>query len=416
MPRLISFLRFATVVLLLGVVVGVLGMLLGFVLHGAEYLAFGFSAQSHHGGYLEAIRAATPARHVLALFSCGVIGGVGWYLLNRYGRPQAPLKEAVNADRPDMPGIETVTNALLQIVTIGIGSPLGKEGAPRAVGALVANRTCDWLRLNHDDTRLLMAACAGGGFAAIYNIPVAGALFALEVLLQGAKLRWIAVAFAISSISAVTARIGLGNVHQYTIAIPMDFGWDMFVWAILTGPLFALGARLFVGITDDARAKAPRRFPVIVFNVINFTILGTALIFMPELAGNGRIAAQLSFVGEIAPLFALVLLAGKVAFEWGSLRAGAQGGLLTPSFANGALMATILGTGWLYFYSDNAPGAFAIIGASTFLGIARKMPVTAIVLLLEMSQADLKLAAPMTVCMASALLAQYGWTRYRQRT
>lgn len=59
-----------------------------------------------------------------------------------------------------MPGIETVANALLQIVTIGIGSPLGKEGAPRMVGALVANRVGNWFRLDHEDTRLLMAACA----------------------------------------------------------------------------------------------------------------------------------------------------------------------------------------------------------------------------------------------------------------
>lgn len=413
MSNLFRFIRFAFIVVLLGIAVGLLGMLLGFVLHGAEYLAFGLSPGSH-GSYLEAIRASTPERRVLALFFCGVLGGVGWFLLNRYGRPQASLKEAVNAEKPNMPGMETVTNALLQIVTIGIGSPLGKEGAPRAIGALVANRTSDWLRLNPDETRLLMAACAGGGFAAIYNIPIAGALFALEALLQGARLRWIVVAFAVSFISAITARLGLGNVHQYTIASATGFGWDMFVWALLTGPVFAAGALLFRRITDDARAKAPRQFWLIVCNILNFTILGFLLIFLPELAGNGRIAAQMSFDGQILPLFALVLLTGKVLVEWGSLRSGAQGGLLTPSLANGALLAIILGSGWLYFFPDNAPGAFALIGAATFLGIARKMPVTAIVLLLEMAQADLTLGAPMVVCMTSALLAQYIWTRYRQ--
>lgn len=415
MSSLSRFLRFALVVVLLGVAAGIVGMLLGFILHGTEYLAFGFSQGSPHETYLEAIRASTPMRRVLALLFCGVLGGIGWFLLNRYGRPLCPLKETINADKPDMPGIETVANALLQIVTIGIGSPLGKEGTPRAIGALVANRVCHWLRLNHDDTRLLMAACAGGGFAAIYNIPVAGAFFALEVLLQGARLRWIIVAFTISVISAFTARVGLGDVHQYTLATPLDFGWDIFLWALVTGPVFALCALSFSGITDDARAKAPRQYWLIVLNIVNFTIMGCLLIFLPELAGNGRIASQMSFTGHIVPLFALILLTGKVLVEWGSLRAGAQGGLLTPSIANGALLAIILGSGWLYFFPFGSLGTFAFIGASTFLGISRKMPVTAVILLLEMSQASLKLAAPMAVCMASAMLAQTFWMRYRQR-
>lgn len=415
MSSLPKYLRFALIVLVLGVVAGLLGMLLGFVLFETQSLAFGYNSGPDHENYLEAIQAASPARRVTALVVCGLIGGVGWFLLSRYGRKTVSLKQAVNAEKPDMPGIETVSNALLQIVTIGIGSPLGKEGAPRMIGALVANRASNWFRLNHEDTRLLMAACAGGGFAAIYNIPFAGALFALEVLLQGARFRWVVVTFSISFISALTARWGLGNVHQYTIASPLDFGWDLFLWALLAGPLLAGGAVFFMKITDKARAKAPRQFQIILFNILNFTILGILMIFLPELAGNGRIAAQLGFTGQITVLFAAVLLAGKVLVEWGSLRAGAQGGLLTPSLANGALLAIISAGAWSHFFPHNAPGTFAIVGAATFLGIARKMPVTAIVLLLEMTQVDLKLAAPMIVCMGSAKLSQYLWAHYRRR-
>ena len=415
MTSLPKFLRFALIVLLLGVVAGLIGMLLGYVLFETQSLAFGYSAGPDHENYLEAIQATSPLRRVIALVVCGLIGGIGWFLLARYGKKTVSLKQAVNAEKPHMPGIETVANALLQIVTIGIGSPLGKEGAPRMVGALVANRVGNWFRLDHEDTRLLMAACAGDGFAAIYNIPVAGALFALEVLLMGARLRWIVVSFSISVIAAFTARWGLGNVHQYTIVSPLNFGWDLLLWALATGPLFACSALIFIRITDEARAKAPTQYKIIVFNMFNFTILGILMIFLPELAGNGRIAAQLGFTGQMTVIFATVLLAGKVLVEWGSLRAGAQGGLLTPSLANGALLAIITAGAWSHFFPDNALGAFAIVGASTFLGIARKMPITAIVLLLEMTQVDLKLAVPMVVCMGSAKLTETLWTRYRVR-
>lgn len=88
---------------------------------------------------------------------------------------------------------------------------------------------------------------------------------------------------------------------------------------------------------------------------------------------------------------------------------------MTPSLANGALLAIITAGAWSHFFPDNALGAFAIVGASTFLGIARKMPITAIVLLLEMTQVDLKLAVPMVVCMGSAKLTEMLWTRYRVR-
>ena len=415
MSSLPKFLRFTLIVLLLGIVAGIIGMLLGYVLFETQSLAFGSSAGPDHENYLEAILAASPLRRVMALVVCGLIGGIGWFLLGRYGRKTLPLKEAVNAEKPHMPGIETVANALLQIVTIGIGSPLGKEGAPRMVGALVANRASNRFSLSHDDTRLLMAACAGGAFAAIYNIPVAGALFALEVLLQGARLRWIAVSFSISVIAAFTARWGLGNVHQYTIALPLNFSPDLLLWALASGPLFACSALVFMRMTDEARAKAPRQYAIILFNVLNFTILGILMIFLPELAGNGRIAAQLGFTGQMTVAFAAILLAGKVLVEWGSLRAGAQGGLLTPSLANGALLAIITAGAWSHFFPGTAVGAFAIVGASTFLGIARNMPLTAIVLVLEMTQVDLKFIIPMAVCMGSAKLTEILWKRYRVR-
>lgn len=154
MTSLPKFLRFALIVLLLGVVAGLIGMLLGYVLFETQSLAFGYSAGPDHENYLEAIQATSPLRRVIALVVCGLIGGIGWFLLARYGKKTVSLKQAVNAEKPHMPGIETVANALLQIVTIGIGSPLGKEGAPRMVGALVANRVGNWFRLDHEDTRL----------------------------------------------------------------------------------------------------------------------------------------------------------------------------------------------------------------------------------------------------------------------
>jgi H+/Cl- antiporter ClcA len=85
--------------------------------------------------------------------------------------------------------------------------------------------------------------------------------------------------------------------------------------------------------------------------------------------------------GLAALLFALKALAVTATF-----RAGAGGGLLTPSLALGALLATVLGALWSLVWPDAPPGAFAVVGAAAFLATAQKMPITATVLALEFTR------------------------------
>ena len=109
MSSLPKLLRFTLIVLLLGIVAGMIGMLLGYVLFETQSLAFGYSAGPDHENFLEAIQASSPLRRVTALVVCGLIGGIGWFLLARYGRKTVSLKQAVNAEKPDMPGVETAS-------------------------------------------------------------------------------------------------------------------------------------------------------------------------------------------------------------------------------------------------------------------------------------------------------------------
>ncbi|MGZ2506036.1 H+/Cl- antiporter ClcA [Rhizobium beringeri] len=82
-----------------------------------------------------------------------------------------------------MPFLETITHSLLQMVTVALGSPLGGEVAPREWGALTAQRIAELAKQSPDDARVLIACGAGGGLAAVYDVPAAGAVFVMEVLL-----------------------------------------------------------------------------------------------------------------------------------------------------------------------------------------------------------------------------------------
>ncbi len=137
-----------------------------------------------------------------------------------------------------MPAGTTTIHALLQIVTVALGSPLGREVAPREMGALGAGMVARKLRLLEDETRTLIACGAGAGLAAVYNVPLAGALFSLEVMLLSFSWEKTLAAMMTSAIAARTATLGLGDESQYhfvSSALPHTFLW----WAILAGRFLA---------------------------------------------------------------------------------------------------------------------------------------------------------------------------------
>jgi H+/Cl- antiporter ClcA len=122
-------------------------------------------------------------RRVSALLICGAIAGIGRWLMYRFCAPLVSIKKTVGASAPRMPGIATTAHALLQIITVALGSPLGREVAPREIGAVLAGWLAAKGGLGPADARIMVACGAGAGLAAVYNVPLGGALFTLEALL-----------------------------------------------------------------------------------------------------------------------------------------------------------------------------------------------------------------------------------------
>ncbi|WP_226993779.1 chloride channel protein [Burkholderia plantarii] len=398
--------RFAIVTLLTGVGAGIGGMLLALLLHAIQHLAYGYSLAHVISGqtFLDGVSHAAPARRVAVMAGCGLVAGFGWWAVYRYGKPLVSIKRAVQAADPRMPVASTLAHALLQIVTVALGSPLGREVAPREIGALWAGWIAHRAGLPAADQRLMVACGAGAGLAAVYNVPLGGAVFVLEVLLGTFGWRAAVPALVTSSIAAVVAWIGLGNEHQYTVA-PLAIDASLVVWATVCGPLFGLAACGFARLTTAARANAPRGWRLPLLSVLNFTIIGGLSIALPALLGNGKGPASLGFDSALTVGMAATLLVLKVAIEWGSLRAGAEGGLLTPGLANGALLAIVLGGAWQLLWPGTAPGAFAIVGAAAFLAASMQMPLTAIVLIAEFTRVGHDFLIPMLIAVGGSIAA-----------
>jgi len=301
-----------------------------------------------------------------------------------------------------MPVVSTLVHASLQIATVALGSPLGREVAPREIGALIAGRLAHRAGLTKDVCRLLVACGAGAGLAAVYNVPLGGTVFVLEVLLATFAPRALLAALVTSTVAAVVAWSGLGNEQQYVV--PSFVTNSSLLWAAVCGPLFGLAAWGFVKLTTAARAHAQRGMRLVVLSVLNYSVIGLLVIALPQLAGNGKGAAALSFAGSLGIGLAAALLVLKVAIEVSSLRAGAEGGLLTPGLTNGVLLAVVLGGVWNHAVSGVAPGACALIGAGAFLAASMQMPLTAVVLILEFTHADQSLLFPLLLAVAGSVL------------
>jgi H+/Cl- antiporter ClcA len=202
----------------IGVGSGLGGMALALLLRLVQHIAYGHGLHTTVGrvSFLQEVTAASDLRRFLALCSCGAVAGIGWWLLYRFGAPLVSIRQAVRKGER-MPFWPTLIHAILQIVTVGLGSPLGREVAPRELGAALATKLCARANLTPEFSRIMIACGAGAGLAAVYNVPLGATLFTLEVLLGTFSLPASVAALATCVIATLVAWLGLGNGLQYSV-------------------------------------------------------------------------------------------------------------------------------------------------------------------------------------------------------
>lgn len=391
------------VTLVVGIGSGFLGMLLALLLHYVQHIAYGYSplAIMSDESFLEGVAASSPQRRVLILMLCGLIAGIGWALIYRFGKPLVSISEALKANKT-MPGLSTSCHALLQIITIALGSPLGREVAPREASAIFASWISSKARLNPDEVKIMLACGAGAGLAAVYNVPLAGALFTLEVLLCSVNWFMVLPALSTAAIAVLVSWWGLGNEALYYVP-SLTINPSIIIWSLCCGPIFGFTAFWFIKIASLQRSYALRNRRMILTCFINFTLIGLLAIYFPALLGNGKSPVQIAFAHPVSMSLTAVLLILRCLITWSSLRAGAQGGLLTPSLATGALMGILLGGLWCLCFPTCPLEAFAIIGACAFLAAAQKMPITALIMVFELTRIDLIFFVPMMLAVAGSI-------------
>ena len=353
---------------------------------------------------LQGASRAPPCWHIIALTGAGLVTGTGQLLLTKLSSGNAiDISAAIWFHAGRLPKLRTLGSATLSIVIVGMGTALGREGAPKQAGAVIADAACDGLRLTDEERRLLVACGAGAGMAAAYGVPLGGALFAVEVLRGTLALRFVLPAMVTSLVATGVSWSFLPDAPAYEI--PAYHGsLSAAAWALLAGPIVGCVSVLYVRAVALADRRKPSGWRRLVAPVVVLAALGAASIPFPQLLGNGRDVAALAFNGQLGAPLLLALMVLRPAATVLCLGSGAPGGLFTPSLAFGAMLGGALGLPWAWLWPGVPPGLFALLGGTAMIAATTQGPVSAIVLMMEMTGYARAAVVPLLVMVATATL------------
>jgi chloride channel protein, CIC family len=391
--------HFWLAVLLTGVATGLGALALTRLLELVQQLAWHGSGTN----ILQAAQQTSAVRRVVVLLAAGVLTVVGQLLLKQLSSGNGiDTTAAIWFYAGRMPALKTLGSAVLSIFVVGMGSSMGREGAPKQAGAVFANFFSDWKRLSDEQRRLLVACGAGAGMGAAYGVPLGGALFALEVMRGKLALRYVLPALVASVIATGVSWLGLPNNVTYVIP-EYSTSASAIICALLMAPIVGLASVLYVRLIRWADKNKPKGWQRLLAPVAVLTTVGVVAIWFPQILGNGKDISQLLFASQVAPLLAFALLFLKPAATVMCMRSGAPGGLFTPSLTAGALLGAVLGHAWSLLWPGVSPGAFALLGAAAMLAATTQGPISAIVLMMELTGRDRSFILPLflIVCLAT---------------
>lgn len=407
--------RFWLFLLATGVATGLFGAGAMLVLHGTQHLVYAYSK----GDFQAAVERDSGQRRLVVLAIAGVVAGVGWYLIRRLtpGEP-GEVHGTLWEGRSDLSFKRSLPSSVLSEIVVGMGASLGREQAPQLLGAVSGSVLGRWARLSPSQRRLLVACGSGAGLAAVYNVPIGGALMIAELLYGEITLTVVLPALVCSTVATVVAWIYLPNQATYLGLPAFHLAPVEVVWALLAGPVIGVASVGWTRLIGWSAAHTASGRRLLVAPFVAFVLLALVGLRYPELFGNGKDMARSAFAGEYGILVLLALFALKPLVTALCLGSGATGGLFTPTFSTGAMLGGLLGGLWGLLFHGGSVAAYAVVGAGAMLGAGLQAPLAAIVLTIELTHSTLGLTLPLLIAVSVATMtARYldGYSIYSSR-
>ena len=340
-------------------------------------------------------------------------GGAGMILLNLlfpgdvlgYGFPN--FLEMVNLGSARIKRRWIVLKALGAALSLGCGASVGREGPIAQIGGAIGSAIAQLRRLPADRAKVLVAAGAGAGIATTFNAPVGGVLFAQEIVLLGETELGNLTLLLVSTVSAVVfsrAITGNGAVFQTPVFVMRSY-WELASYAVMGALLGALAAAYIHFFNATAAVFRKLKTPQWARLALGLLVVGLIAIPLPQNLSDGYPMINSALEGHLAIGTTFALAVAKFFTSSVSLGCGAPGGVFGSTFFIGTMAgATFQRTMAAMLPALTGPrGSYALVGLGTFLCGVTHAPLTALFLLLDMTQ-DYQIALPAMIAVVTALV------------
>jgi CIC family chloride channel protein len=399
--------------LIVGLGTGLGAVAFRYLIQGVEWVGY---------DWFPVITAGWGKAYVLIIPAIGglIVGPLVYFFAREakgHGVPE--VMEAVALRGGRIRPIVAVVKSLASAISIGSGGSVGREGPIVQIGSALGSSLGQKLGLSDDRIRNLVACGAAGGIAATFNAPIAGVVFALEIILGEFSVKYFSSVVVSAVTASVIGRAVFGDIPAFHI--PIDYGINS-LWEFAFYPVLGLAAAIvgagFVYLlywSEDVFDNW-KSVPEWVQPAIGGVLLGVVALSYPALTGItwdrmpqvynvGYEIIESALANQLALGAVLILLVLKMIVTSLTLGSGGSGGVFAPALFMGAMFGTAfeLVVNMLFPGVAAPPGAYALVGMAALFAATAHAPLTAVLILFELT-GDYKIMLPLMFTVVIATL------------
>lgn len=340
-----------------------------------------------------------------------VVGPLIYYLAREakgHGVPEVMAAVALRGGviRPRVVAVKALASA----ISIGSGGSVGREGPIVQIGSALGSTLGQLLGVSAAQLRTLVGCGAAAGVSATFNAPIAGALFAAEVVVGNFAVTQLSPIVISSVVATVVSRFFLGNhpafpVPEYELVSPFELAPYMLVG--LAAGLVALAFMFSLYRTEDFFDRTPVPEPLRA--ALGGALVGCIAIWLPNVYGVGYSTISAALTGQLPAITLAALVVAKIAATSITIGSGGSGGIFAPSLFLGATTGGLLGTFIHQWFPEStaSSGAYALVTMGAVVAAATHAPITAIIMIFELTQTIAIIPPLMAACVVSTLVTTY---------
>ncbi|MCF8038167.1 MAG: chloride channel protein [Desulfohalobiaceae bacterium] len=357
--------------------------------------------------------ANTPWWLILGIPTTGglIAGPLITYLVPEARGPGVPeVIQAVTTRQSTIRHRVTLLKAAITGLLIGAGASVGREGPIVQIGSSVGSSLAQFFGLNPELRRLCLACGAAAGIAATFNAPIAGSMFAMEIILMNIEVSYISFIVISAITGSVFSRLFWGELPAFQVTpFVLDSHWELSAYLVL-GLAAGLVSIAFVWLIfkiEDLFNLIP--IPEWIKPGLGGLGLGGLALMLPQVLGVGYETVNLALSASLGLTLAIFLLAGKMLATSLCIGSGMSGGIFAPSLFLGGCLGTIVGFGATLFWPELpiSPAFFALAGMGAVVSGTTLAPITAIVTIFELTLHYQIILPLMLACISATLVVRF---------